>query len=96
MIRRLSRLALTLVTTGWLAALQLHAQVTQPPNDFKPMSAEELAKAERIPAANLVYGAYAFVWVALLVYVFVLWQRIRRAEQDVADLNARLATGSRR
>ena len=96
MIRRVSALVLMLLTSGWLSAAQLGAQVQQPPNDFRKMSDADLANAEKIPAANLVYGAYAFVWIALLAYVFVLWQRIRKAEQDVADLNARLSTGSRR
>ena len=35
--------------------------------------------------------AYAFVWVALLAYVFLLWRRLGRVEHELADVNARLA-----
>ena len=94
-MRFFSRQGLALLTTVWLAAVRLSAQIQQPPDNFQKMSPADLAKMERIPAANLVYAAYAFVWLALLTYVFVLWQRIRKAEQDVADLNARLS-GTRR
>ena len=47
---------------------------------------------EGIPAAPLLLTAYAFVWVALLVYVFLLWRRLGRVEHELAEVNARLAT----
>jgi CcmD family protein len=65
------------------------AGAPQNPQDMIPMS--ELQR-ETLPAAPFVYGAYAFVWVALLVYVFVLWRRLGRVERELADVNARLRT----
>jgi CcmD family protein len=49
---------------------------------------------ESLPATPLVYGAYGFVWVALVLYVFFLWRRIGRVERELADVTAKL--GSRR
>ena len=61
-------------------------------NEFVP--AEQVAKSELSPAP-LLYGAYAFVWVVLLVYVFFLWRRIGRVEGELGDINRKLTTKSR-
>jgi CcmD family protein len=57
--------------------------------EFVP--ADSIAKQE-IPAEPLLYGAYAFVWAALIVYVFFLWRRIGRVERELRDVNRRLAS----
>ena len=46
---------------------------------------------EALPATPLLFGAYAFVWVALVAYLFILWRRIGRVERELADVNAKLA-----
>jgi CcmD family protein len=45
---------------------------------------------EQLPATPLVFTAYAFVWVALLVYVLTLWRRLTRVERELVDVTARL------
>jgi len=45
---------------------------------------------EEMPATPFVAGAYAFIWVALLAYVFLIARGLRRAEADVAELRRRL------
>ncbi|MCC7007358.1 MAG: CcmD family protein [Acidobacteria bacterium] len=45
---------------------------------------------EQLPAAPLVFAAYAFVWLALVVYVYSLWRRVARVERDLVDVNSRL------
>jgi CcmD family protein len=35
-------------------------------------------------------GAYAFVWIALLVYVWSLWRRMGKLERELADLRRRV------
>ena len=45
---------------------------------------------EKLPATPLVFAAYAFVWVAMIVYVFTLWRRLARVERDLADVTTRL------
>jgi CcmD family protein len=63
-----------------------------PQNEFVPMKAGEV---EPLPAAPLVFFAYAFVWGALILYVFVLWRRINKVERELADLNGRLQSAKR-
>ena len=36
------------------------------------------AELETLPATPLVFAAYGFCWVALFVYVFVIWRRLGR------------------
>jgi CcmD family protein len=85
----MARLAVLIVGLGALAAAPVLAQ--EPQSGFVP--ATQIAR-ESLPALPLLYGAYAFVWVALAGYVFLLWRRIGRVERELADVNAKL--GSRR
>jgi hypothetical protein len=57
-------------------------------DEFVPIS--ELPPDEQIPAAPLLIGAYALVWIILAVYVWTLWRRFLRAERDVRSLASRL------
>jgi CcmD family protein len=45
---------------------------------------------ETLPALPLVYVAYAFVWVALVAYVFLLWRKIGKVERELADVTKKL------
>ncbi len=49
---------------------------------------------EVLPAAPLVFVAYAFVWTVLLVYVFLLWRRLGKVERELAEVSAKLRAGS--
>ena len=68
--------------------------LAQGENVFTPSPANDPGM-EHLPATPLVFAAYAFVWAALLVYVFLLWQRISRVERDLAEVNAKLSTRKR-
>jgi CcmD family protein len=57
-------------------------------DEFVPIS--ELPANEQLPAAPLLIAAYAVVWIVLAVYVWTLWKRFWRAEQDVKSLASRL------
>src|SRR5262245_7350463 len=59
---------------------------------FTKMS--ETAPREVLPATPLVFIAYSFVWLALIVYVFSIWRRLGRVEQDLAAVQRRLREGS--
>jgi hypothetical protein len=86
------------IILGLAAGLPLvaasQAAQAQPPaggqGDFVP--AKDLPSQETIPAAPLVMGAYAFVWAALLVYVWTVWRRLMTVEKDIKNLNARLTS----
>lgn len=79
-----------LLVAGLAVSLVAQEQV----GEFRPVSPGEL-QAEQIPAANLVFAAYAFVWVAFVAYLFMLWQRMKRVEADLADVRSKLG-GARR
>lgn len=79
---------IALVLAGSAAASVLLAQ--QPAQEaFRPVSADELA-LERLPATPFVFWAYALVWIVLIGYVFFLWRRVGRVEQELAALTVRL------
>jgi len=71
------------------------AAQTQPPlaaiDGFVPMSSA--VPREVLPATPLVFYAYSFVWLALIGYVFSIWRRMARVEQDLADVQRRLKDG---
>ena len=84
MKRLLSVFAWTLLSMAWPAVLW--AQEAQ--KEFVP--ADSVTKQE-LPAEPLLYGAYAFVWAALLIYVLLLWLRIGRVERELREVNRKLA-----
>jgi CcmD family protein len=56
----------------------------QPPDgqgEFVPVT--ELPAGDRMPAAPLLITAYAFVWVALLIYVWSIWRRLGKVEGEI-------------
>ena len=76
------RLLLTLALL--LGPARAGAQPQPSPDEF--VSISEIPPEEQIPAINLVAAAYAFVWVAVLGYVWSLGSRLRKAEDEIARL----------
>ena len=82
---------------GWMTAIAGFALGTaafaaqQSQGGFVPLKPGDMTQ-EALPAAPLVYAAYAFVWVALTAYVFLLWRRLARVERELAEVNTRLAS----
>jgi CcmD family protein len=71
--------------------MQAPTQTPPPPpaqDEFVPIS--QLPATEQLPAAPLLIAAYAVVWIVLAVYVWTLWRRFLRAEQDIKQLASRL------
>ena len=56
---------------------------------FVPVS--ELPPAEQLPAAPLLVTAYAFVWLALMVYLWSIWRRLGKVEEEMRSLETRLS-----
>jgi hypothetical protein len=54
------------------------------PEGFEPVT--EVPPEEQIPAKPLVAGAYAFIWLAMLVYVGLLWRRLGAVQKDIDAL----------
>jgi CcmD family protein len=72
------------------AAAPTPAPQSAPPaqDEFVPIS--ELPSDEKLPAAPLLIAAYAVVWIVIAVYLWTLWRRFLRAEQDIKQLGSRL------
>ena len=59
----------------------------QPPagqGGFVPVDSVPLA--DQLPAAPLLIATYAFVWLAVTVYLFSIWRRLNRVEADMRSL----------
>ena len=54
---------------------------------FVPVS--QLPPTEELPPAPLVLGAYGFIWVAVLVYVWSLARRLNAVQKDFDALSKR-------
>jgi CcmD family protein len=80
-------LAVTVALGGYAA--QIHGQAQQ---EFQ--TATNIGK-ESLPAAPLVYIAYAIVWIVLIGYVFLMWRRLNRVEHDLREVTARLSSPKR-
>jgi CcmD family protein len=63
-------------------------------DEFVPV--KSLPEHEQLPAVPLLLSAYAFVWVVLLVYLWTIWRRLMKVEQEMRALGARIAEKSPR
>jgi CcmD family protein len=66
----------------------------EPADQFVPL--KSLPQQDQLPAAPLLVAAYAFVWVALLVYVWTIWRRLMRVEREIRELSSRVSEGASR
>ena len=85
-IRRLKPAA-TLALVLLLIAPAISGAQPQPPKDF--VAVDESLPGEQIPALPLIAGAYGFIWIALLGYVWTIGRRLQKVEGELADLEAK-------
>lgn len=73
---------------AWLLAMPVVTLAQpQPPKDF--VAVDETLPGEQIPALPLIAGAYGFIWVVLLGYVWSVGKRLQKVEAELAELEAR-------
>jgi CcmD family protein len=84
------RRAIATLMSVALTAVTLSAQA---PEGFVPVKPGD--QMESLPATPLVFIAYAFVWLALIAYVFFIWRGLARVEGELADVQQRLAGRAR-
>ncbi len=72
------------ITCGLLALSWGVTAQQQTPDGFKAF--DENAPRETLPAAPLVFAAYALAWVVLAFYTFTLFRKVTRLETDIAEL----------
>ena len=86
--RMTTTIVLMLLTAGSLFAASQPPPGTAGQGEFVPVST--LPSVEQLPAAPFLIGAYVVVWLALLVYVWSIWRRMKKIERDLADLRKRV------
>jgi CcmD family protein len=84
MIRRAVMMIASLLLAGPVFALQ----PPSPPTGFVPVN--QPPAGEQMAAAPLIVAAYAFVWVAVLVYLWSIWRRLGKVEAEMQTLERRL------
>lgn len=94
--KRLTRaLLLLFVVLCVIGAATETIEAMQPGQDeFLPI--DELPPEDRLPAAPMLIAAYAFVWVALMGYLWSVWRRLGSVEQQLQDVGRRLSERSER
>lgn len=97
-MRRLLRLGVlsALLSTPGVAAAQAPASTPAPAPAVQPPAAQDgfvpvsqLPPTEELPPGPLVLGAYGFIWVAVLVYVWSLARRLNAVQKDFDALSKR-------
>jgi hypothetical protein len=78
--------------------LSSSAFAVQPPapvgqSEFVPVDSVPLA--DQLPAAPLLVTAYAFVWVAVMVYLWTIWRRLNKVETEMRALAQKQKTSQR-
>jgi CcmD family protein len=86
-IGRLKPGAVWLLTGVLLLGPSIAGAQPEPPKDF--VAVDETQPGEQIPALPLIAGAYGFVWVVLLGYVWSIGRRLRTVEAELAELESR-------
>ena len=92
-IRSLAR-CLALVAMMLAGPIAAHAQ---PPTDARDqyVPVDQLQDVEELPAAPLVAAAYGIAWIAVLAYVWTLWNRLNRVDKELAEVARRIEPGAR-
>ncbi len=80
----LRRLLIALTSFVLLAAPAFALQPPTGQSEFVP--ADSVPLSDQLPAAPLLVAAYAFVWLATLVYVWSIWRRLNTVEDEMRAL----------
>jgi CcmD family protein len=89
--------ALLLLTVMAVAPLMRVQQPQTPAAQEGFVPAKDLpSPQDQVPAAPLVMIAYAVAWAAILIYVWSIWQRLNRVQQEIAAVSRRVEGGARR
>ncbi|MGH9410024.1 MAG: CcmD family protein [Vicinamibacterales bacterium] len=94
----------------WVAALLIviasagsRPVFAQQPPPNKPTAAQDqfvpvdhpMNQQDTLPAPRMLAAAYAFVWVALALYLWSIRRRLTSVEKEIADVNRRVTAGGR-
>jgi CcmD family protein len=85
------RLRRLLIAVTSLLLLSSPAFALQPPpgqGGFVPVDSVPLS--DQLPAAPLLVTAYAFVWIVVMVYLWTIWRRLNKVEDEMRALAQKL------
>lgn len=88
MIRRTWIALVTFVLLGANAFAQQAAS-----DGFVPMNS--LPPGEELPAARFVVASYAFFLLLMVFYIWTIWKRLAKVEQDMKELGRRQGGAAR-
>lgn len=69
------------------------AQQPASPDGFVPMSS--LPPGEELPGGRFVVASYAFFLLLMVFYLWTIWKRLAKVEQDMKDLGRRQGGAAR-
>ena len=75
-----------IAVSSWLLLGAPAFAVQPPPGQSEFVPVETLPPTEQLPAAPYLIAAYAFVWLAVMVYLWTIWRRMNRVEADMRSL----------
>jgi CcmD family protein len=84
----LRRLLTALTSFALLSSPALAGQAPAGQSAFVPVDSVPLA--DQLPAAPLLVTAYAFVWIAVMVYLWTIWRRLNKVEDEMRALAQKL------
>jgi len=90
MMRRISTALVSLMLLG-MPVFAFQPSPAQ--GGFEPI--DQVPVADQLPAAPLLIAAYAFVWAALMFYLWSIWRRLGKVEIDMRSLEQRSANRNR-
>jgi CcmD family protein len=85
---KLRRLLTSLISGVLFAAPAFALQPPKGQSEFVPVDSVPLA--DQLPAAPLLIAAYAFVWIAVMFYVWTIWRRMNKVETEMRALAQKL------
>ena len=77
------------------AAQQPKQQEEQPKQQEEFVPVDQLPPQERMPAAPLLIGAYAFVLAVLFLYVVSVARRLTNVQQEITRLDSAIKQGNK-
>jgi CcmD family protein len=80
----LRRVLLALISLIVFSVSAFAIQAPAGQGGFVPVDSVPLA--DQLPAAPLLITAYAFVWLAVMVYLFSIWRRLNTVETEMRAL----------
>jgi len=91
MVRR----ALVAIWLTGLAGLTTAAMTAQqrPSGSDQFLPLDQLPPGQELPAAPFLIGAYAFVWIAAMFYLWTIWRRVGKLGDEMKALERRSARG---